>query len=441
MHIEPSLHKENRKVAFYTLGCKLNFAESSSIGRSFEQHGFTKVDFEDHPDVYVINTCSVTENADKKCRKIVNSALAISPHAYIIVIGCYAQLKPEEISKISGVDAVLGANEKFDLLKIIENFEKRGKAEIHVSPIEETRTFVPSYSMGDRTRTFLKVQDGCNYNCAFCTIPLARGKSRSTPIEEIMKQVHEIAASGIKEIVLTGINLGDYGILDGRRSLKFLDLIKVLDVVEGIDRFRISSIEPNLLNQEIIDFVAKSNKFVPHFHIPLQSGSDKILKDMRRRYLSDLYADRIENILAVIPDCCIGVDVIVGFPGESEEEFLKTYDFLNKLPISYLHVFPYSERDNTPAVSMPDVVSKDERAKRAKMLRILSDKKLRAFYKKYLGTTGEVLFEKENCDGVMYGFTDNYIRVVAPYEEKLCNVISRVKLIAMNSEGVVEGGF
>lgn len=428
-----------KKVAFYTLGCKLNFAESSAISRSFEQNGFTKVDFEDTPDVVVINTCSVTENADRKCRKVVNSALGISPHAYIIVIGCYAQLKPEEISKIPGVDAVLGANEKFDLLKILRDFEKKGKAAIHVSPIKETRTFVPSYSMGDRTRTFLKVQDGCNYNCAFCTIPLARGKSRSTPIEEIVKQVYEITASGIKEVVLTGINIGDYGIVEGRRSIKFLDLIRVLDGVDGIARFRISSIEPNLLSQEIIEFVANSEKFAPHFHVPLQSGSDKILQDMRRRYLSDLYADRVENILAMMPDCCIGVDVIVGFPGETEAEFLKTYDFLNKLPISYLHVFPYSERENTPAVSMTEVVPHEERTKRAKMLRILSDKKLRAFYEKYLGVTRDVLFEKENCDGLMYGFTDNYIRVVAPYNETLCNVITKVHLLSMNMEGVAEG--
>jgi threonylcarbamoyladenosine tRNA methylthiotransferase MtaB len=435
-----ALNTDNKKkVAFYTLGCKLNFAETSSIGRTFEDNGFLKVDFYDTPNIYVINTCSVTDNADKKCRKIVNDALSVSPHAYIIVIGCYAQLKPEEIAQIPGVDTVLGASEKFDILNILNNFEKKDKASIHVTPVKEARTFVPSYSLGDRTRTFLKVQDGCNYNCSFCTIPLARGKSRSSPIDHIVAQAHEIARSGVKEIVLTGVNIGDYGILDGRRSITFLDLIRVLDAVDGISRFRISSIEPNLLTNDIISFVAASKRFVPHFHIPLQSGSDKILQIMRRRYLTSLYAERVDSILSLMPNCCIGVDVIVGFPGETEEEFLTTYDFLNKLSIAYLHVFPYSERDNTHAISIADVVPHEVRAQRAKMLRILSEKKLRAFYEKYLGTIGNVLFERERENDLMFGFTDNYIRVSAPYDETICNTIQAVQLLQIDTNGVVCG--
>ncbi len=439
MHATALNTDNKKKVAFYTLGCKLNFAETSSIGRTFEDNGFLKVDFYDTPNIYVINTCSVTDNADKKCRKIVNDALSVSPHAYIIVIGCYAQLKPEEIAQIPGVDTVLGASEKFDILNILNNFEKKDKASIHVTPVKEARTFVPSYSLGDRTRTFLKVQDGCNYNCSFCTIPLARGKSRSSPIDHIVAQAHEIARSGVKEIVLTGVNIGDYGILDGRRSITFLDLIRVLDAVDGISRFRISSIEPNLLTNDIISFVAASKRFVPHFHIPLQSGSDKILQIMRRRYLTSLYAERVDSILSLMPNCCIGVDVIVGFPGETEEEFLTTYDFLNKLSIAYLHVFPYSERDNTHAISIADVVPHEVRAQRAKMLRILSEKKLRAFYEKYLGTIGNVLFERERENDLMFGFTDNYIRVSAPYDETICNTIQAVQLLQIDTNGVVCG--
>lgn len=439
MHILPPNKDNKNRVAFYTLGCKLNFAETSSIGRSFEENGFLKVDFYDNPNIYVINTCSVTDNADKKCRKIVSDALSVSPNAYIIIIGCYAQLKPQEIAEIPGVDTVLGASEKFDILNILDNFEKKNKVSIHVNPVKEARSFVPSYSLGDRTRTFLKVQDGCNYNCSFCTIPLARGKSRSTPISTIVNQVHEIARSGVQEIVLTGVNIGDYGIVDGRRSITFLDLIKVLDEVDGISRFRISSIEPNLLTKEIISFVANSKRFVPHFHIPLQSGSDRILQSMRRRYLSNLYADRIGEILALMPNCCIGVDVIVGFPGETDEEFMVTYEFLNKLSIAYLHVFPYSERDNTSAVSIAEVVPYEVRSQRAKMLRILSEKKLRAFYERYLGTIGNVLFEREKENDLMFGFTENYIRVSAAYDENICNTIQKVKLLSVNRDGIICG--
>ncbi|HEY8402330.1 MAG TPA: tRNA (N(6)-L-threonylcarbamoyladenosine(37)-C(2))-methylthiotransferase MtaB, partial [Cytophagaceae bacterium] len=341
-----------KKVAFYTLGCKLNFSETSTISRMFEANGYTRVNFEDQADIYVINTCSVTDNADKKCKKVVKEALKYSPNAFITIIGCYAQLKPEEIAGIEGVDAVLGASEKFRLMEILGNFEKKNKAQIYNSEITEAKDYYCSYSINDRTRTFLKVQDGCDYSCSFCTIPLARGASRSDTIENIVKTAQEIAATEVKEIVLTGVNIGDFGIIEGKRKVKFFDLIKALDQIEGIDRIRISSIEPNLLTDEIIEFVSKSKKFVPHFHIPLQSGCNKILKLMRRRYQRELYADRVQKIKSVMPHCCIGVDVIVGFPGETDEDFTDTYNFINGMDVSYLHVFTYSERANTLAAEM-----------------------------------------------------------------------------------------
>ncbi|MEQ8533556.1 MAG: tRNA (N(6)-L-threonylcarbamoyladenosine(37)-C(2))-methylthiotransferase MtaB, partial [Imperialibacter sp.] len=383
-----------KKVAFYTLGCKLNYSETSTIARMFENRGYLKVDFSDSPDIFVINTCSVTENADKKCRKVVQEAKKISPDSYVTIVGCYAQLKPVEISEIPGVDAVLGAAEKFQLIDYLDGFEKKEKPKVFASEIKEAKRFNHSYSYGDRTRTFLKVQDGCNYGCAFCTIPLARGKSRSDSIANIVDAARKIADTEVKEVVLTGVNIGDFGIQDGRRVEKFLDLVKALDEVEGINRFRISSIEPNLLTKEIINFVSKSKRFVPHFHIPLQSGSNKILQRMNRRYLRELYAERVATIKRLMPHCCIGVDVIVGFPGEREEDFLETYQFLNELDISYLHVFTYSERANTDAIEMDGVVPMKDRNKRSKMLRSLSEKKRRKFYEENLGGQFTVLFEE-----------------------------------------------
>lgn len=424
-----------KKVAFYTLGCKLNYSETSSISRMFEDKGYVKVDFTDQPDIFIINTCSVTENADKKCKKIVKEAKKISPGSFVTIIGCYAQLKPKEISEIPGVDAVLGAAEKFRLFDYLDDFTKGG---VFASEIKEAKAYNASYSIADRTRTFLKVQDGCNYGCAFCTIPLARGKSRSDSIENIVDQAKKIAQTDVKEVVLTGVNIGDFGIQDGRRKEKFIDLIKALDQIEGIDRFRISSIEPNLLSNEVIEFVAQSERFVPHFHIPLQSGSDAILKKMNRRYLSDLYQSRVEKIKSLMPDCCIGVDVIVGFPGETEEEFLTTYNFLNELDISYLHVFTYSERPNTKAVEMDGVVDQGERSRRSKMLRGLSEKKRRYFYEQQLGKTSEVLFEEDVQDGLMHGFTENYVRVAAKYDPVLINEVKQVTLKSINADGHVE---
>jgi threonylcarbamoyladenosine tRNA methylthiotransferase MtaB len=428
----------SKKVAFYTLGCKLNYSETSTIGRQFETAGFQTVNFTDQADVYVINTCSVTDHADKKCRKVVKEALKHSPGAYIAIVGCYAQLKPQEIAEIPGVDVVLGAAEKFQLVEHISDLTKKSKPEIYNSPIEETQTFIGSYSFGDRTRTFLKVQDGCDYSCTFCTIPLARGASRSNTITEVIKQAEEIAASGVKEIVLTGVNLGDFGIRNGQREDRFFDLVKALDEVEGIDRIRISSIEPNLLSDDIIEFVASSKRFVPHFHIPLQSGSNKILGLMRRRYRRELYAERVSKIKSLMPDCCIGVDVIVGFPGETREDFLDTYQFLNDLEISYLHVFTYSERENTPAVEMSGAVPGAQRADRSKMLHILSDKKRRFFYESQLGKTAEVLFEADQKSGYMHGFTRNYVKVKAPYDPILINELKAVELVNIAADGDVE---
>jgi threonylcarbamoyladenosine tRNA methylthiotransferase MtaB len=428
----------NKKVAFYTLGCKLNYSETSTIGRLFTNAGFDTVDFTDKPDVFVINTCSVTENADKKCKKIVKEALKISPNAYVTIVGCYAQLKPAEIAEIPGVDMVLGAAEKFQLVDYITDLTKNPKALVYNQPVSQANEFVPSFSFGDRTRTFLKVQDGCDYSCSFCTIPLARGSSRSDTIASVIIQAKEIAASGVKEIVLTGVNLGDFGIINGNRETKFFDLVKALDEVEGIDRIRISSIEPNLLTDEIIDFVAVSKRFVPHFHIPLQSGSNKILSLMRRRYKRELYADRVAKIKQVMPDCCIGVDVIVGFPGETREDFIDTYNFLNDLDISYLHVFTYSERENTLAAEMSGVVPGSTRADRSKMLHILSDKKRRAFYNTQLGKTEQVLFEGDIKDGFMHGFTRNYVKVKTKYDPVLVNEVKTIQLTKISPDGDVE---
>jgi threonylcarbamoyladenosine tRNA methylthiotransferase MtaB len=427
-----------KKVAFYTLGCKLNYSETSTISRQFEQKGYTKVDFADSPDIFIINTCSVTENADKKCKKIVKEARAISPNAYVAIIGCYAQLKPQEIANIEGVDAVLGAAEKFRLVDLLDGFVRPASAQVFTSDIKEVKAFNHSYSYGDRTRAFMKVQDGCNYNCSFCTIPLARGTSRSDTVENILHTAHEIAQTDIREIVIAGVNTGDYGIIDGKRKYKFLDLLRELDQVEGIDRFRISSIEPNLLTDEIIEFVAQSKRFVPHFHIPLQSGSNRILKLMYRRYQRELYAERVAKIKSLMPHCCIGVDVIVGFPDEREEDFLDTYNFLNELDISYLHVFTYSERANTPAAEMANAVPMHKRNERSKMLHILSDKKRRFFYEQSLGTTATVLFENDVENGKMYGFTENYVRVSAKYDPLLINELKTVTLTHINEEGTVE---
>lgn len=430
-----------KKVAFYTLGCKLNYSETSTIGRMFEERGYKKVEFNQQPDIFIINTCSVTENADKKCKKIVKEANKINPDGYVAIIGCYAQLKPKEISEIEGVDAVLGAAEKFRLIDLIGDFVKEPKApeaKVYNSKIEEAIDYHTSYSLNDRTRTFLKVQDGCDYPCAYCTIPLARGKSRSDTIQNVVKAAYEIAESGVKEIVLTGVNIGDFGLQNDERKETFLELVKALDNVEGIDRFRISSIEPNLLTDEIIEFVASSKRFVPHFHIPLQSGSNKVLGLMRRRYKRELYVDRVNKIKALMPDCCIGVDVIVGHPGETDEEFLATYEFLNNLDISYLHVFTYSERSNTTAIGIKPVVPAHKRAERSKMLHILSDKKRRFFYEQQLGKNFTVLFEEDVENGLMQGFTENYVRVIAKYDPLLINETKKVNLISINDEMLVE---
>lgn len=428
----------NKKVAFYTLGCKLNFSETSSIGRQFKDAGYDSVSFDSPADVYVINTCSVTDNADKKCRKVVKEALKHSPNAYITIVGCYAQLKPKEIAEIPGVDMVLGAAEKFNIIEHINDLTKQEKTVIHNGPIDETNQFVTAYSIGDRTRTFLKVQDGCDYSCTFCTIPLARGASRSGKIEDIVRQAEEIAASGVKEIVLTGVNIGDYGIRDGKRQDKFLDLVKALDEVQGIDRIRISSIEPNLLANEIIEFVAQSKRFVPHFHMPLQSGNNKVLAQMRRRYKRELYAERVTKIKSLMPNACIGVDVIVGFPGETREDFIDTYNFLNDLSISYLHVFTYSERENTIAAQMEGAVPGSQRSDRSKMLHILSEKKRRAFYEDNLGQIGEVLFEGDIKEGYMHGFSKNYVKVRTVYDPLLVNEIVPVKYISITDNGEVD---
>ncbi|MES2133663.1 MAG: tRNA (N(6)-L-threonylcarbamoyladenosine(37)-C(2))-methylthiotransferase MtaB [Bacteroidota bacterium] len=433
-----------KTVSFHTLGCKLNFSETSTIARLMQEKGFQKIAFDQGADVCVINTCSVTENADKECKQIVRSALSKNPDTFIAVVGCYAQLKPDEISNIEGVDVVLGASEKFKLLNYINFSGKNTHTEIHNCEISEVNTFVDSFSVGDRTRSFLKVQDGCDYSCTFCTIPLARGKSRSDTIENAINNAKRIAESGVKEIVLTGVNLGDFGYgvdidkeTKKRKEYTFLDLIKELDKVEGIERIRISSIEPNLLKDEVIEFVAQSKRFVPHFHIPLQSGNNEVLGNMKRRYKRELYQDRVAKIKSLMPDCCIGVDVIVGFPGETIEHFTDTYNFINSLDISYLHVFTYSERDNTEAIHMGGVVEYSERKRRNKMLRILSAKKLRQFYEQHLNKEFTVLFEHENKSGKMHGFTQNYIKIEHPFDESLVNKSVSIQTLAINEEGFV----
>lgn len=430
----------NPKVAFYTLGCKLNFSETSTIARSFENDGYQRVEFNEFADIYVINTCSVTENADKRFKSIVKQAQKVNDDAFIIGIGCYAQLQPEELAAVHGVDLVLGATEKFKVTQYINDLSKNEQGEVHSCEIDDADFYVGSYSIGDRTRAFLKVQDGCDYKCTYCTIPLARGISRSDTLENVLTNAAEIAAKDIKEIVLTGVNIGDYGkgeFGNKKHEHTFLDLVKALDQVEGIERLRISSIEPNLLKNETIDFVAESNCFVPHFHIPLQSGSNELLKLMRRRYLRELYVDRVQQIKQKMPDACIGVDVIVGFPGETDELFLETYQFLNELDISYLHVFTYSERPNTLAAEMDAVVSKAKRKKRSKLLRGLSAKKRRAFYESQLGKTKTVLFEGENKEGYIHGFTENYVKVKYPWNPNLVNQLLSVKLEAIDETGMV----
>ena len=439
-----------KKAAFYTLGCKLNFSETSTISRDFTNEGFQRVDFTDPADVYVINTCSVTQNADKRFKSIVKQAQKANPDAFIAAIGCYAQLQPQQLADVNGVDLVLGATEKFNITSYINdlfaNPDRRASngAEIHSCEIEDADFYVGSYAIGDRTRAFLKVQDGCDYKCTYCTIPLARGISRSDTLENVLKNAAEISTKGIKEIVLTGVNIGDYGkgeFGNKKHEHTFFQLCQALDEVAGIKRLRISSIEPNLLTNQTIDFVAQSKTFVPHFHLPLQSGSDTLLKLMRRRYMTDLYLDRVARINKTMPNACIGVDVIVGFPGETQELFLETYNFLNQLEVSYLHVFTYSERENTPAATMEGVVPKNIRAKRSKMLRGLSAKKRRAFYESQLGNTLTVLFEGENKQGYIHGFTQNYVKVKHPWNPELVNTLREVTLLEIDEDGMVRFDF
>jgi threonylcarbamoyladenosine tRNA methylthiotransferase MtaB len=430
------------KVAFYTLGCKLNFAESSSIARSLEPMGFVRADFQDSPDLFVINTCSVTEQADKKCKKVVREAKKINPAATVVIIGCYAQLKPEEIAAIPGVDLVLGANEKFQLPTLLPPYLARSTKDLPkliASEIRYDLDYHASYSVNDRTRTFLKIQDGCDYPCSYCTIPLARGQSRSDSIEKVLGLIEEIAVNGVKEIVLTGVNIGDFGIQHGKRVETFFDLVRAIDEKSSISRFRISSIEPNLLTPELISFLGSSTRFVPHFHIPLQSGSNTVLRLMKRRYQRELYVDRVSRIRSVMPNACIGVDVIVGHPGETAELFLETFEFLNSLDISYLHVFPYSERANTYAVDIKPKVDAMQKAERSKMLHILSDKKRRSFYASQLNQKGSVLFEESSANGFMEGFSENYVRVVAPYDPLQINTIQPVRYKSIAEQGDVLG--
>ena len=436
--------ENKKKVAFYTLGCKLNFSETSTIARDFQNEGFERVDFEEIADIYVINTCSVTENADKQFKQIVKKAMKLNDKAFVAAVGCYAQLKPEDLAAVDGVDLVLGATEKFKITDYINDLSKNDMGEIHSCEIEEADFYVGSYSIGDRTRAFLKVQDGCDYKCTYCTIPLARGISRSDALENVLKNASEISQQGIKEIVLTGVNIGDYGkgeFGNKKHEHTFLDLVKALDEVEGIERLRISSIEPNLLKNETIEFVSQSRTFVPHFHIPLQSGSNDILKKMKRRYMRELYTERVGKIREVMPHACIGVDVIVGFPGETDEHFLETYHFLNDLDISYLHVFTYSERDNTEAAEMDGVVPMNVRSKRSKMLRGLSVKKRRAFYESQIGTNRTVLFEGENKEGYIHGFTENYVKVKTPWNPELVNTLHPINLTKIDEDGSVRMEF
>jgi threonylcarbamoyladenosine tRNA methylthiotransferase MtaB len=426
-----------KKVAFYTLGCKLNFSETSTISRLFEDAGFAKVGFEEHPDVYVINTCSVTENADKKCKQLVKRAKKINPDSFVVIVGCYAQLKPTEIAQINGVNMVLGANEKFNILEHLDKIDQNtNETVVSFDNIKETTEFVPSYSFGDRTRSFLKVQDGCDYFCTFCTIPLARGKSRNATIEETVLEAKKIAETNIREVVLTGVNIGDFG-QGGDEN--FYQLIQALDKVDGIDRYRISSIEPNLLSNEIIDFcLSKSKRFVPHFHIPLQSGSDRILRLMRRKYERALYAERVQQIKSLRSDACVGVDVIVGFPGETDEDFMETIGFLKDMDISYLHVFTYSERANTGAPKLGEAVPMEMRRERIKQLHLLSDRKKRQFYSENVGSVRSVLFEQEEDEGIMYGFTENYVKVKYNYQPELVNTFQSIKLLEVDRDGIMK---
>lgn len=436
--------ENKKKVAFYTLGCKLNFSETSTIARDFQNEGFERVDFEEVADIYVINTCSVTENADKQFKQVVKKAMKLNEKAFVAAVGCYAQLKPEELAAVDGVDLVLGATEKFKITDYINDLSKNEQGEVHSCEIDEADFYVGSYSIGDRTRAFLKVQDGCDYKCTYCTIPLARGISRSDTMENVLKNAKEISEQNIKEIVLTGVNIGDYGkgeFGNKKHEHTFLELVQALDKVEGIERLRISSIEPNLLKNETIEFVSQSRTFVPHFHIPLQSGSNDILKKMKRRYLRELYSERVAKIREVMPHACIGVDVIVGFPGETDEHFLDTYQFLHDLDISYLHVFTYSERDNTEAILMEGLVPNNVRAKRSKMLRGLSVKKRRAFYESQLGTIRTVLFEGENKEGYIHGFTENYVKVKTPWNPELVNTLHEVNLTHIDEDGSVRIAF
>ena len=436
--------ENKKKVAFYTLGCKLNFSETSTIARNFQDEGFERVDFEEFADMYVINTCSVTENADKQFKQIVRKAMKINDKAFVAAVGCYAQLKPEELAAVDGVDLVLGATEKFKITDYINDLSKNDFSEIHSCEIAEADFYVGSYSIGDRTRAFLKVQDGCDYKCTYCTIPLARGISRSDALENVLKNAADISQQGIKEIVLTGVNIGDYGkgeFGNKKHEHTFLDLVQALDKVNGIERLRISSIEPNLLKNETIDFVSKSRTFVPHFHIPLQSGSNEILAKMKRRYQREVYTERVNKIREVMPDACIGVDVIVGFPSETDENFLETYHFLNEMDISYLHVFTYSERDNTEAASMENVVPINVRNKRSKMLRGLSVKKRRGFYESQIGTSRTVLFESENKEGYIHGFTENYVKVKTPWNPGLANTLHKIELTKIDEDGSVRMEF
>lgn len=433
-----------KRVAFYTLGCKLNFSETSTIARNFQEEGFDRVDFEEVADIYVINTCSVTENADKQFKQVVKKAMKLNDKAFVAAVGCYAQLKPEELADVDGVDLVLGATEKFKITDYINDLSKNDMGEILSCEIAEADFYVGSYSIGDRTRAFLKVQDGCDYKCTYCTIPLARGISRSDTLENVLQNAKDISAQNIKEIVLTGVNIGDYGkgeFGNKKHEHTFLELVQKLDEVEGIERLRISSIEPNLLKNETIEFVSKSRTFVPHFHIPLQSGSNDILKLMKRRYMREVYTERVHKIREVMPHACIGVDVIVGFPGETDEHFLETYHFLNDLDISYLHVFTYSERENTEAASMENPVPANIRAKRSKMLRGLSVKKRRAFYESQIGAQRTVLFEGENKEGYIYGFTENYVKVKMPWNPELVNTLHEVKLTKIDEDGSVRVEF
>ena len=436
--------QERKKVAFYTLGCKLNFSETSTIARDFTKEGFDRVEFSEEADIYVINTCSVTENADKRFKSIVKQAQKLNSDAFVAAVGCYAQLKPEDLAAVDGVDLVLGATEKFKITSYINDLSKNDLGEIHSCEIEDADFYVGSYSIGDRTRAFLKVQDGCDYKCTYCTIPLARGISRSDTLQNVLDNAAEISSKGIKEIVLTGVNIGDYGkgeFGNKKHEHTFYELVEKLDDVEGIHRVRISSIEPNLLKDETINFVANSENFVPHFHIPLQSGSDELLKKMKRRYLKQTYTDRVAAIKKAMPDACIGVDVIVGFPGETDELFLETYNYLANLDISYLHVFTYSERPNTEAVDFDGVVPINVRKKRSKMLRGLSAKMRGVFYEKQLNTERSVLFEDENKEGYINGFTENYVKVKAPWNPELVNTIHRVKLTEIDEDGLVRFDF